>query len=96
MVFQDSDAYKWLEAAAYAIADKPDKELEQKADELIGIIADAQDKDGYLNTYFTVKDTESAGQICLRAMSCTVRGTLSKPPVPTMKQRASESFLILP
>ena len=58
MVFQDSDAYKWLEAAAYAIADKPDKELEQKADELIGIIADAQDKDGYLNTYFTVKDTE--------------------------------------
>lgn len=58
MVFQDSDAYKWLEAAAYAIADKPDKELEQQADELIGIIADAQDKDGYLNTYFTVKDKE--------------------------------------
>lgn len=58
MVFQDSDAYKWLEAAAYAIADRPDEELEHQADELIAIIADAQDKDGYLNTYFTVKDTE--------------------------------------
>ena len=58
MVFQDSDAYKWLEAAAYAIADKPDKRLEQQADELIDIIAAAQDKDGYLNTYFTIKDAE--------------------------------------
>lgn len=58
MVFQDSDAYKWLEAAAYAIADKPDKKLEQQADELIDIIAEAQDKDGYLNTYFTIKDAE--------------------------------------
>ncbi|MGN0634182.1 MAG: glycoside hydrolase family 127 protein [Oscillospiraceae bacterium] len=58
MVFQDSDAYKWLEAAAYALADEPDSELEKQADELIGLIAAAQDKDGYLNTYFTIKDRE--------------------------------------
>ena len=58
MVFQDSDAYKWLEAAAYAVADKPDENLERQADELIDLIADAQDKDGYLNTFFTIKDTE--------------------------------------
>lgn len=58
MVFQDSDAYKWLEAAAYAVADKPDENLERQADGLIDLIADAQDKDGYLNTFFTVKDTE--------------------------------------
>ena len=58
MIFQDSDAYKWLEAAAYAVADKPDENLERQADGLIDLIADAQDKDGYLNTFFTVKDTE--------------------------------------
>lgn len=58
MVFQDSDAYKWLEAAAYAIADRPDEALERQADGLIDLIADAQDKDGYLNTFFTVKDTK--------------------------------------
>ena len=46
MVFQDSDAYKWLEAAAYAVLDKPDENLERQADELIDLIADAQDKDG--------------------------------------------------
>ena len=58
MVFQDSDAYKWLEAVAYALANKPDSALEKQADELIGLIAAAQDQDGYLNTYFTIKDSE--------------------------------------
>lgn len=58
MVFQDSDAAKWLEAAAYSLALFPDRELERRADELIELIADAQDEDGYLNTYFTIKDRE--------------------------------------
>lgn len=58
MVFQDSDAAKWLEAVAYSLAVFPDKELEKKADELIEIIAAAQDEDGYLNTYFTIKDRD--------------------------------------
>ncbi|MGN0376147.1 MAG: glycoside hydrolase family 127 protein [Suilimivivens sp.] len=58
MVFQDSDAAKWLEAAAYSLALFPDEELEQTADQLIEYIAGAQDKDGYLNTYYTIKDRE--------------------------------------
>lgn len=58
MVFQDSDAAKWLEAAAYSLSVIPDSELEKTADELIDIIAAAQDKDGYLNTYFTIKDRD--------------------------------------
>ncbi|MCM1055047.1 MAG: glycoside hydrolase family 127 protein [Bacteroides sp.] len=58
MVFQDSDAAKWLEAAAYSLANFPDGELEEKADRLIDVIAAAQDEDGYLNTRFTVSDRE--------------------------------------
>ncbi|MDD2972393.1 MAG: glycoside hydrolase family 127 protein [Lachnospiraceae bacterium] len=58
MVFQDSDAAKWLEAVAYSLTIFPDAELEQKADALIQIIADAQDPNGYLNTYYTIKDRE--------------------------------------
>lgn len=58
MVFQDSDAAKWLEAAAYALAADRSPELEKDADELIGLIAAAQDSDGYLNTYYTVKDQD--------------------------------------
>lgn len=58
MVFQDSDAYKWLEAVAFSLANKADPELEKKADSFIDMIADAQDEDGYLNTYFTIKDKD--------------------------------------
>lgn len=58
MVFQDSDAAKWLEAAAYSLKNFPDPDLEKRADDLIDLIVAAQDKDGYLNTYFTIKDKE--------------------------------------
>lgn len=58
MVFQDSDAAKWIEAAAYSLSLFPDKNLEQTVDNLIDIIADAQDTDGYLNTYYTIKDKD--------------------------------------
>ncbi|MBQ9130376.1 MAG: glycoside hydrolase family 127 protein, partial [Clostridia bacterium] len=62
MVFQDSDAAKWLEAAAFSLISFPDEELERTADELIDIIERAQDSDGYLNTYFTIKDREKRWQ----------------------------------
>lgn len=55
MVFQDSDAAKWLEAVAWSLCQKPDPELEITADEVIDLVAAAQCDDGYLNTYFTVK-----------------------------------------
>ena len=58
MVFQDSDAAKWLEAAAYALMAERDEKLEAEADELIGLVAAAQDTDGYLDTYFTIKDKD--------------------------------------
>lgn len=58
MVFQDSDAAKWLEAVAYSLAIFPDEKLEETADRLIDIIAQAQDDDGYLNTYYTIKDKD--------------------------------------
>ena len=58
MVFQDSDVAKWLEGAAYSLAQYPDKELEKRCDEIIELIGEAQQKDGYLNTYFTVKEPE--------------------------------------
>lgn len=58
MVFQDSDAAKWIEAAAYSLSLFPDTELEKTVDSLIDIIADAQDTDGYLNTYYTIKDKD--------------------------------------
>ncbi len=54
-VFQDSDVAKWLEGAAYSLLNKPDPELEKRADSVIELIASAQMPDGYLDTYFTLK-----------------------------------------
>lgn len=62
MVFQDSDVAKWLEGVAYALAVKPDKELEERADAIIDIIEKAQQPDGYLDTYFIVKEPEHRWQ----------------------------------
>ena len=55
-VFQDSDLAKWLEAAAYALLLKPDEALSRRVDDMVALIGRAQWKDGYLNTYFTVKE----------------------------------------
>jgi DUF1680 family protein len=54
-VFQDSDLYKWLEAAAFSLAQKPDKELEALADKAVELICAVQQPDGYINTHFTIK-----------------------------------------
>lgn len=55
-VFQDSDLAKWLEAVAYSLMTKPDEKLEATADEVIALVGRAQQPDGYLNTYYTVKE----------------------------------------
>ncbi|MBO5299017.1 MAG: glycoside hydrolase family 127 protein, partial [Clostridia bacterium] len=67
MVFQDSDAGKFIEAAAYSLATFQDKELEKIIDEFIDIIAEAQDDDGYLNTRFTVQEKEKRWENLLEA-----------------------------
>lgn len=57
-VFQDSDVAKWLEAASSILMQYPDPDLERLVDGVIDVVAKAQDKDGYLNTYFTIKEPE--------------------------------------
>jgi DUF1680 family protein len=56
VVFLDSDAAKWLEAVAYSLIAYPDAELEKSADEVIALIGRAQEKDGYFNTYYTLRE----------------------------------------
>ncbi len=56
LYYDDSDVYKALEAMAYSLKTHPDKMMEAKADEWIDKIAAAQLPDGYLDTYFTLRD----------------------------------------
>ncbi len=53
-VFRDSDLYKWMEAAAYALLDDDPQTavIRARLDEAIDAVLPAQGADGYLNTYF--------------------------------------------
>ena len=53
-VFQDSDLYKWLEGVAFSLRWRPDPALEAVADGAIREAVDAQQPDGYLDTYYII------------------------------------------
>jgi DUF1680 family protein len=52
--YNDSDVYKVMEGAAYSLLLHPDPGLRKQLDELVGIIAAAQEPDGYLYTTRTI------------------------------------------
>jgi DUF1680 family protein len=52
--FVDTDVYKWLEAASWQLAQAPDDALAADVDRIIALVADAQQSDGYLNTWFQI------------------------------------------
>lgn len=54
LVFYDSDAYKWLEATSFTLAGSKDDNLLWLALDFADLIKKAQDKDGYLDTYFAL------------------------------------------
>ncbi|MBT9671932.1 glycoside hydrolase family 127 protein [Secundilactobacillus kimchicus] len=56
--FQDTDVYKWLEAAAYSFSYHADSDLKKITDSLVDLIGDAQESDGYLSTYFQIDAPE--------------------------------------
>lgn len=58
MNFADENVYKWLEALAWELGRAPDEELQALANEVIPLIAAAQQPDGYLNSYYQVVEPE--------------------------------------
>lgn len=57
-VFQDTDIAKWLEAVGYSLASRKNKELEELADQVIDLLLEAQQPDGYMDTYYIIKKPE--------------------------------------
>lgn len=53
VVFLDTDLYKWIEAVSYCLSVEKNDELEKLCDYSIELIENAQQPDGYLNTYFS-------------------------------------------
>ncbi|MCY4112991.1 MAG: glycoside hydrolase family 127 protein [Chloroflexi bacterium] len=53
--YDESDVYKWLEAASWALAGREDRRLRALVDALVDDVAAAQQPDGYLHTYFALE-----------------------------------------
>jgi len=53
-VYNDSDVYKWLEAASWTMIYDHGEQLRSLVDCVIELVIRAQDIDGYLNTYFSL------------------------------------------
>ncbi len=60
--FADSDAYKWLDAAARVYQNNPSPALKQRMDLFIDTLTRAQTEDGYLFTYNQIHFPESRWQ----------------------------------
>ncbi|UOQ46965.1 glycoside hydrolase family 127 protein [Gracilibacillus caseinilyticus] len=58
MVFQDSDLYKWMETVAFSLQIDRDPHWENIMDDVIELIKEAQEDDGYLHTYFSVNEPD--------------------------------------
>ncbi len=58
MNFSDETVYKWLEALGWELGRTPITELQALADEVISLVAAAQQPDGYLNSYYQVVEPE--------------------------------------
>ncbi len=52
--YNDSDVFKAMEAAAVSLRVRPDPELKRKLDDLISVIGQAQEPDGYIFTTRTI------------------------------------------
>ncbi|GEQ32744.1 hypothetical protein B795N_06260 [Marinilactibacillus psychrotolerans] len=57
-LFQDSDVYKWLESAANVYRIAQDEKLKEMMDEVVDLIEDAQEEDGYLSTFYQIEAPE--------------------------------------
>ncbi|MFQ6130513.1 MAG: glycoside hydrolase family 127 protein [Armatimonadota bacterium] len=62
LVFNDSDTYKLLEGASYCLANERDpevrREIEAEMDRIIDLVGAAQQADGYLNTFYTIREPD--------------------------------------
>ncbi len=57
--FNDGDFYKFLEGAAATLAVQPDTNLDQELDQIIAVIAKAQQPNGYIDTWVQLHERET-------------------------------------
>jgi DUF1680 family protein len=93
VVFQDTDLYKWLESVAYCLAGGHGLEFEALADEVIDLIAKAQEADGYLNTYYVVNAPDRKWTNLVEGHELYTAGHMIEAAVAYYKETGKEKIL---
>jgi Uncharacterized protein conserved in bacteria len=93
IIYQDTDLYKWLESVAFHINSECDSELEKQADEVIDLLSRAQEKDGYLNTYYTVNEPDKKWTNLIEAHELYTAGHMIEAAVAYYKATGKDAFL---
>ena len=93
MVFQDSDVAKWAEAVSNAIAMSDDPDLSKKMDALTDLLRKAQEPDGYLDTYFQIKDPGKKWENLQEAHELYCMGHMIEAAVAHYEATGKKSFL---
>jgi len=92
-IFHDSDVYKVLEGVAYSLHTHPDPALAARLDEIIDNIRRSQQPDGYLNTWFSVKEPEKRWQNLQHAHELYCAGHMFEAAVAHYRATGERTFL---
>ncbi len=74
----DSDVAKWIEAASYSLAAHSDAEPASQVEEVIGLVASAQQPDGFLNTRLQSRPDPPRCGRCARKIRMPPRSILGR------------------
>jgi DUF1680 family protein len=93
-VFQDGEVYKWLEALAWEQAREPDPQFAVWQREVTGLIGDAQEPDGYLNTFEQVTDYDRFHDLAVNHEIYNV-GTLAEAAVAQVRAGQDDGLIAI-
>ncbi len=92
-IFWDSDFAKVIEGMSLSLMLYPDPEREKELDEFVDLILSAQQKDGYLNTHFTVVEPEKRWKNLSSAHELYCAGHLMEAAVAHYKATGKRKFV---
>lgn len=92
-LFQDSDVYKWLEAASNSYAINQDNKLLLMINEIVSLIETAQDEDGYISTYYQINNPKLKFRRLFESHELYCAGHLIEAAVAHYKATGSERLI---
>lgn len=93
LVFQDSDLAKYLEAAAWAENVKRSSQRRKNVKSMIQLFEKAQGKDGYLNTWYTLKEPDKRWTNLRECHELYVAGHMLEAAVAWYRSTGDDSYL---